>query len=75
LENRDKPRSGVPKALKRSQRSRDQPFLAAAEACSRGLGLFSKQFRKGYSPKFVSGMLNKSGENRSARTIFTFSRE
>jgi hypothetical protein len=38
------PEMGVPKALNRSQRSRDRPLLAAEEERLRGLGLFSKQF-------------------------------
>jgi hypothetical protein len=54
------PEMGVPKALERSQRSRDRPLLAAEEARSRGLGLFSKQFRKGYSPKFGLGLRKRS---------------
>ena len=35
---------GVPKTLKRGQRSRDRPLFAAEEARLRGLRLFSKQF-------------------------------
>jgi hypothetical protein len=35
---------GVPKALKRGQRSRDRPLLAAEEARSRGLGYFPNSF-------------------------------
>src|SRR5215217_4618121 len=34
----------VSKAAKRGRKSPDWPLFAAEEACSRGLGLFSKQF-------------------------------
>ena len=47
------PEMGFPKALKRDQRSRDRPLLAVQDARSRGLGLFSKQFRKGNSANFA----------------------
>jgi hypothetical protein len=47
------PEIGVPKAVERGQRGPDQPLLAAEEARSRGLGLFSKQFRKEISRKFA----------------------
>jgi hypothetical protein len=52
LFNWDKPRKGVPKALERGRRYSDRPLLAAEVARSRGLGLFSKQFRKAFSPRF-----------------------
>jgi hypothetical protein len=39
------PEIGVPKAAKRGRKSPDRPLFAAEEARSRGLGLFSKQFR------------------------------
>jgi hypothetical protein len=48
-----RPEMEVPRALTRGQRSRDRPLPAAEEARSRGLGLFSKQFQKGYSRNFA----------------------
>jgi hypothetical protein len=46
------PKIGVLKALKRGRKSLDRPLFAAEEARSRGLGLFSKQFRKEVSANF-----------------------
>src|SRR5215210_2590433 len=37
--------------VRKGSKGADQPFLAANEARSRGPRLFSKQFRKGNSPK------------------------
>src|SRR5829696_10533120 len=56
LENRNRSRIGTPKVAKSGQRDPDQPLPAADEARPRGPRLFSKQFRKGYSPKFTSGL-------------------
>ena len=47
------PSTEVPEALERGQRDPDRPLVAAKEARLRALGLFSKQFRKEYSPKFT----------------------
>jgi hypothetical protein len=47
------PLTGVPRALERRQRGPDRPLLAAEVARLRGLRLFSKQFRKGYSAKLA----------------------
>ena len=58
LESRNKLCKGVPKAVKRGQRSRDRTLLGTEEARSRGLGLFSKQFRKGYSRKLALMLLS-----------------
>jgi hypothetical protein len=58
---------GVPKALEWGQRSRDRPLLAAEEARSRGLKLFSKQFRKEYSPKFARELITSSYERCAYR--------
>src|SRR5215212_1692287 len=54
LENRDGSLIGVPKAAKRARRGPDLPLLATKAARSRGLRLFSKQFRKVNSPKFTA---------------------
>src|SRR5215213_1550366 len=52
---------GVPKAIERGQRGPDQPLLAVEEARSRGLGLFSKQFRKSNSRKYAVAISLSSG--------------
>ena len=55
------PEIGVPKAVERGQRGPDQPLLAAEEARSKGLGLFSKQFLEGeFCEVRHDGVLEKS---------------
>jgi hypothetical protein len=63
------PKIGVLKALKRGRKSLDRPLFAAEEARSRGLGLFSKQFRKGNSRKVEYEILHKTGPMRALRHI------
>src|SRR5215203_1704118 len=53
LENRNGSLIRPPKASRSARRGADRPALGANNACSRSLGLFPKQFRKGYSPKFI----------------------
>jgi hypothetical protein len=47
-----------------------EPGLRAASALS--LALIQRSAWKGNSRKFISGMLNKSGENRLVQTLFPF---
>src|SRR5829696_7586201 len=56
----ERSRIGTPKVTKGGQWDSDQPLPGADEARPRGSRLFSKQFRKGYSPKFVCRTLHRS---------------
>jgi hypothetical protein len=55
------PKIVVPEAAKGAAKGPDRPLFAAQEARWRGPLLFSKQFRKGYSPKFAFRILNSPG--------------
>lgn len=64
---------GVQEAAKRSRKSPDRAFFAAREACSRGLRLFPKQFRKGRSANFgftaISELHEERPESRSGNAF------
>src|SRR5215217_8070889 len=60
--------NGAPKAAKRGRRSPDRPPRAAKEALSRRLQLFSKQFRRVFSPKFVGVVYNVRAPKECSRS-------
>ena len=69
LENRNESRIRSPKASRRGRSGVDQAPLGGKNARSRGLRHFSKQFRKGDSPKSLSGMMNKVGARSTFGTV------
>src|SRR5215204_6254214 len=60
LEIRDRSRMGAPRAAKRGGRSPNSGASCHQRGALRRFRLFSKQFRKGNSPKFGSRILHSS---------------